>query len=178
MHAAGLYGEGVVVTSFEKPGRLAWASSSLNVSCRLEWASSPEGPWHRTWSNQYMVVTMPSNVVDVAMCYRVVCERPDPHFADITAGQSLALLVHRLQDTEFVVIDVRTEGEYGPGHIVGALNIDFYGPTFSADLDALNKDKAYLIYCASGNRSGQTHDTMLGLGFHEVYNMLGGMGIS
>jgi rhodanese-related sulfurtransferase len=53
--------------------------------------------------------------------------------------------------------------------------LDFYAPTFESDLDALDKDKVYLIYCASGNRSGQAHDLMGQLGFREVYNMLGGM---
>jgi rhodanese-related sulfurtransferase len=40
---------------------------------------------------------------------------------------------------------------------------------------ARDKNKAYLIHCRTGGRSGATHDIMSGLGFHEVYNMLGGM---
>ena len=49
-----------------------------------------------------------------------------------------------------------------------------YAADFSDQLDALDKNQVYLIHCASGARSANAHDTMLGLGFHEVYNMLGG----
>ena len=110
------------------------------------------------------------------MWFRVVSELPDPHFTDITAEQSVALIASREDDPDFVIIDVRTASEYNPLHIRGALNIDFFSSTFASELDTLDKNRVYLIHCASGNRSGQAHDTMLGLGFHEVYNMLGGMG--
>jgi rhodanese-related sulfurtransferase len=171
-----VYAAEVTVASLEMPGRLDWASSSLNVTCRVEWASSPDGPWYSTWTNQQaVVVATPSNQSWVAMCYRVVCDIPNPHFPDITATQGLDLMMHRVSDTGFEVIDVRTGGEYDNLHVVGANNVDYYGADFVDRLDAFDKDKAYLIYCASGYRSGRAHDTMLGLGFREVYNMLGGM---
>lgn len=174
--AGALQGQDLMITSIEKPGRITWTSPSLNVTCRVEWASSPGGPWHSSWTNQQAIfVTHPSNGTEVAMCYRVVCDVPDPHFPDITATQSLSLLALRAEDPDFVIIDVRTASEYANRHIINALNLDFYSPSFASDLEALDKNKVYLIYCASGNRSGQAHDTMLGLGFHEVYNMLGGM---
>jgi rhodanese-related sulfurtransferase len=174
--AGELSGQDLVITSFEKPGRITWTGPSLNVTCRVEWAASPGGPWHSSWTNQQAIfVTDPSNEMEVAMCYRVVCEIPDPHFPDITAGQSLALIANRKDDPDFVVIDVRRASEYAIRHITNALNIDYYSPTFASELDALDKNKVYLIHCASGIRSGNAHDTMLGLGFHEVYNMQGGM---
>ena len=46
----------------------------------------------------------------------------------------------------------------------------------NGDPPKLDKNKVYLIYCASGSRSGNAHDTMRSQGFHEVYNMLGGFG--
>ena len=42
-------------------------------------------------------------------------------------------------------------------------------------MDALNKDKTYLVYCRSGARSAGVRDAMERLGFKEVYNMLGGI---
>jgi len=36
-------------------------------------------------------------------------------------------------------------------------------------------NREYLIYCRSGNRSGQAFQLMQDLGFQTVYNMLGGM---
>lgn len=175
--AGEILGADLVLTSIDRPGRVAWSCPSLNVTCRVEWAAAAAGPWHSSWADQRTAyVTNPSNETEVAMFYRVVCEIPDPHFPDITADQSLALIAHRENDPDFVIVDVRTPSEYGTRHIIGTLNIDYYAATFASQLDALDKNKAYLIYCASGNRSGNAHDTMLGLGFHEVYNMLGGMG--
>ena len=170
-------GEVVVVDSFGRNGIIKWTCKSLNVPGRIEWASTPAGPWHSSWEAlRDMRITMPSNETNVPMFYRVVCEVPDPHFPDITPEQSLALLGIRKGEDSFVILDVRTPSEYTSRHVIDAVNINYYSPTFTSDLEALDKNKVYLIYCASGNRSGQAHDIMLNLGFHEVYNMLGGIG--
>ena len=53
--------------------------------------------------------------------------------------------------------------------------IDFYSNTFEMELDKLDKNNSYLIYCRTGRRTGLTIDIMKDLGFFEVYNMLGGI---
>ena len=170
-----MYAADLEIKSFDSSGSVRWTSPSVNATCRVEWASSLAGPWFSSWTNQQAVfATTVTNEVPVAMYYRVVCEVPDPHFPDITTTQSLDLVTSWGADTNFAVLDVRTAGEYAASHITNAVNIDYYAADFSTQLDALNKNQVYLIYCASGNRSGNAHDTMLGLGFHEVYNMLGG----
>lgn len=75
----------------------------------------------------------------------------------------------------FTIIDVRTPEEYLPEHIAGAFMRDFYDNDFELQLDSLDKNRQYLIYCRSGNRSGQAFQLMQDLGFQTVYNMLGGM---
>ena len=95
--------------------------------------------------------------------------------ADVTLEEAHALILDNLDNPGFVVIDVRTPEEYAGGYIETAINLDFYSETFAAELDKLDKDKTYLIYCRSGQRSGQALDVMAELGFAEVYNMLGGM---
>lgn len=70
-----------------------------------------------------------------------------------------------------VVIDVRTPEEYKAGYIPGAINIDFYSDDFEAKLSKLDKNKEYLIYCRSGNRSGKTVIIMQRLGFSKLYDM-------
>ena len=42
-------------------------------------------------------------------------------------------------------------------------------------LKQLDKNKTYLLYCRSGNRSGKTLKVMKKLGFKSAYNMQGGM---
>lgn len=73
-----------------------------------------------------------------------------------------------------VVLDVRTPGEIAAGKIEGAMEIDFRGDDFEAKIDALDKDKTYLIYCKSGGRSSNTCKSMAGKGFKHLYNLEGG----
>lgn len=73
------------------------------------------------------------------------------------------------------VLDVRTPEEFDAGHLADAENLDFYASNFTAQLDELDKDTPYFVYCRSGNRSSTTIETMQGLGFTEVYELEGGL---
>lgn len=79
------------------------------------------------------------------------------------------------EDSGEVILDIRTPEEFDQGIIDGAINIDFYEPTFSSDLDALDKDAHYVVYCRSGNRSGQAMGTFADLGFTHVTEIDGGI---
>jgi len=94
---------------------------------------------------------------------------------DIAIGQAYALIQDNQGNPDFAIIDVRTAEEYANGYIRTAINSDYYSATFTDELNRLDKDKAYLIYCRSGRRSASALDIMKGLGFGEVYNMLGGI---
>ena len=75
-----------------------------------------------------------------------------------------------------VIIDVRTDNELAAGIIPNAVHIDFYrGHDFIAEIQKLDKDKNYYVYCRSGNRSGQACKIMGQLGFKNAYNLIGGM---
>ena len=55
-----------------------------------------------------------------------------------------------------VVLDIRTPEEFRDGHLPGARNLDFFAPDFRQRLEALARgDAPVLLYCRSGNRSGQ-----------------------
>ncbi len=97
------------------------------------------------------------------------------NFKNITPKEALSLIEANRGNKEFVILDVRTPEEVSQGYIDGAINIDFYSKTFRRDLNSLDKDKVYLIYCRSGRRSGRTLKIMEELGFKEVYNMVGGV---
>ncbi len=78
-------------------------------------------------------------------------------------------------DPDVVVLDIRTAEEYSAGIIEGAINIDFYGSDFADQLNALDKDVHYVIYCRSDSRSGQAMETFADLGFEEVTEIDGGI---
>ncbi len=76
---------------------------------------------------------------------------------------------------DLVILDVRTPDEFASGHVDGAVMIDFYEPDFAAELAALPRDVPYVLYCRSGNRSGQTLSLMSELGFTSVEEIGGGV---
>ncbi len=76
---------------------------------------------------------------------------------------------------DLMILDVRTPDEFADGHLEGATMIDFYETDFADQLADLDKDVPYLLYCRSGNRSGQTIEFMRDLGFTDVANVDGGI---
>lgn len=78
-------------------------------------------------------------------------------------------------DPGITVLDVRTTEEFESGHLADATMIDFYSETFTDDIAALDPEGTYLVYCRSGNRSGQATALMADLGFEQVYDLDGGV---
>ena len=70
-----------------------------------------------------------------------------------------------------IIIDVRTAEEFGAGHVEGALNKDLNNGDFQAALAGLDKNANYVLYCRSGNRSGQAMALMQQAGFEHVTNL-------
>lgn len=79
------------------------------------------------------------------------------------------------EDTNAIILDVRTEGEWDEGIIPNAVMIDINkGPEFIAEIEKLDKSKNYYVYCRSGVRSAKACDIMNDMGFDNAYNLLGG----
>lgn len=78
-------------------------------------------------------------------------------------------------DDNGVILDVRTEEEFGEGYIPNAINLNiFKGQAFVYELEGLDKSKNYYVYCRSGGRSGQACEIMNDMGFESAYNLMGG----
>ena len=73
------------------------------------------------------------------------------------------------------IIDVRTPEEVTEGHLVGATTINFLGANFASEVQKLNKNKTYLLYCRSGSRTRKAADAMQKIGFKHVYMLDGGI---
>lgn len=74
-------------------------------------------------------------------------------------------------DSDLVVLDIRTPEEFAAGHIEGAVNIDFKADTFAAKIGELDPEKAYLLHCRSGARSGQSLPLFKDLNFEKIYHL-------
>lgn len=81
----------------------------------------------------------------------------------------------KLMDQEdTVILDVRTDDEFAQGHIEDAIQINLYG-NFKEQVEELDRDKHYLVYCRSGNRSGKACSIMHSMGFEQKSNLKGGI---
>ena len=77
---------------------------------------------------------------------------------------------------DFIVIDIRTPQEVAEWKIEEMdLNLDYYASDFVDQLNALDKNKKYLIYCRSGSRTYSTLLWMRDLWFQEAYDLEGGI---
>jgi rhodanese-related sulfurtransferase len=94
---------------------------------------------------------------------------------DINVDEAYVLIQNNTENQNFIILDIRTKEEYENEHIQNSIMIDFYSEEFENELDELDKNKTYLIYCRTGRRTGLTLDIMEDLGFIEVYNMAGGI---
>jgi rhodanese-related sulfurtransferase len=79
-------------------------------------------------------------------------------------------------EEDCLIIDVRTSEEFEQLRLPNSINIDFYNPQdFMQELEKLDKNKIYYIYCRTGSRSANTCELMKEIGFAKTYNLLGGI---
>jgi rhodanese-related sulfurtransferase len=76
-----------------------------------------------------------------------------------------------MKQSDAVVLDVRTPDEFKGGHLPNALLIDYNSGYFAEQVEKLDRDKTYLVYCASGGRSPRAAQIMTDKGFKHVYNL-------
>ncbi len=74
-----------------------------------------------------------------------------------------------------IIIDVRTPGEFGKGHIENAINIDWRSGNFQNDIANIGKDKNIFLYCLSGTRSNAAAELMQSMGYKQIYELAGGL---
>lgn len=125
----------------------------------------------------------------------VACSNSKPTQADNQSTTAITASTQNLADTgtvfkvisaaEFgdkiakqpgVILDVRTPGEYKKGFIKDARLLDIFSDNFDAELNKLDRNATYYVYCASGGRSAECAEKMQTLGFKKVYDLDGGMG--
>ena len=81
-----------------------------------------------------------------------------------------------LTDKKGIILDVRTPEEFQISRIQDSVNIDFYNPqNFMLEIEKLDKDNNYYVYCRTGVRSANSCLLMKELGFRKTYNLVGGI---
>jgi len=73
---------------------------------------------------------------------------------------------------DYTLIDIRTLPELQEWKIEWMdLVLDYYSEGFMNDINELDKNKKYLIYCRSGSRTWMTLGLMSQLWFKEAYDL-------
>ena len=100
-----------------------------------------------------------------AMVLTMACYSATSQTRDTITPEVLLAIEH-----EALIVDVRTPEEFADGHYPGAINIPH-----ETILDGLNQlgvtaDISVILYCRSGNRSGQAEQVLQQKGFTEARN--------
>ena len=80
-----------------------------------------------------------------------------------------------IQDTDYILVDVRTAEEYESGHIQDAVNFDFYSESFQNEILSLEKKSSIILYCRTQNRSTKTANYLKENGYKEIIVLEGGI---
>ena len=80
-----------------------------------------------------------------------------------------------IQDSDYILVDVRTTEEYELGHIQDAINFDYYSESFQKEILSLDKSASIVLYCRTQNRSTKTANYLKENGYKEIAVLEGGI---
>ena len=72
------------------------------------------------------------------------------------------------EETDYILLDVRTAEEFAEKHIPGAINIPNESIGTAEIPELPDKEQLILVYCRSGNRSKQASEKLAALGYTNV----------
>lgn len=77
------------------------------------------------------------------------------------------------EETDYIILDVRTPEEFAQKHIPEAINIPNETIGDAAISELPRKEQKILVYCRSGNRSKQASEKLAASGYTNVYEFGG-----
>ena len=86
-------------------------------------------------------------------------------YEQITAEQAKTIMD---TETDYIIIDARTEEEFAEGHIENAILIPEYEIKDRAEKELPDKEQLILVYCRSGRRSKIASEELVKLGYTNV----------
>ncbi len=109
--------------------------------------------------NQTLVVVLIAAAVAIAAMVRMRGGE-----GRVDGAQARALVAEGAQ-----LVDVRTPGEFGGGHIEGAVNIPVH--EVAARAGELDRERPVVVYCQSGMRSAGAARALRAAGFTAVHDL-------
>lgn len=117
------------------------------------------------------IIVVIAAIVVLVLVYMFFLRGPGATTVDVEPEKFAELT----KEKDAVILDVRSAFEFGGDKIAGAQNMSYTSSGFRAYLEKLDKNKSYLVYCASGSRSVGAVKQMKSMGFEKVYNLKGGI---
>ena len=100
-----------------------------------------------------------------AMVFTVACYSATTETGDTITPEILAAIEHKA-----LIVDVRTPEEFADGHYPGAINIPHDTILEGLEQLGVTEETPVILYCRSGNRSGQAEQVLQEKGFTKARN--------
>ena len=106
-------------------------------------------------------------LISLSMFGMTACQNSGntPTYDQITAEEAKTIMD---TETDYIIIDARTQQEFDEGHIEGAILIPEYEIAERAEKELPDKDQLILVYCRSGRRSKIASGELVNLGYTNV----------
>ena len=98
-------------------------------------------------------------------CGQKTVDNKDSVYMNITAEQAKQMME---EESDYIILDVRTQEEYAQGHIPNAVLIPDYEIEEKAEKVLKDKNQLILVYCRSGRRSKLASEILVKLGYTNV----------
>ncbi len=97
---------------------------------------------------------------------------PLPNVPQVTVDE-----VKRVVDEhdDVILLDVRSEQEYAQGKIEGSINVPIDELAQKVPTSIPDKDAKIYVYCLRDARSARATDTMIRMGYTQVFDMQDGL---
>ena len=96
-------------------------------------------------------------------------------FKEVEPKEVFNILEKNRDNSDFVVLDVRTPEDYEEGHIENAYLLNIKSKDFGDELERMDKNRKYFVYCKTGRKSRKAVELMKERGYKEAHNIVGGM---
>ena len=98
-------------------------------------------------------------------CTNAVPSNEAGSYRRITTQEAMEMMN---RETNYIILDVRTQAEYDAGHIPDAVLVpnETIGTEEISQLP--DKDQLIMVYCRSGNRSKQASEKLVKLGYTNI----------
>jgi rhodanese-related sulfurtransferase len=94
-----------------------------------------------------------------------VAEQKKPGYRQVSGEEAMTIME---EESNYIILDVRTPEEFQEKHIPGAVNIPNEAIGSSEVPGLPEKAQLILVYCRSGNRSKQASEKLAALGYTNI----------